>query len=60
MQDDGYEDYMNQTTGEEEHLCGVCGNKIKVKDSYPCRAKIRIGKKTVKVVKSVCKSCFNK
>ena len=38
-------------------LCGECGNKVKVKDSYPKR--IKIGKQPA-VTKAVCKSCFNK
>ena len=55
-----YEDYFNcfdRTKGEEIQKCGECGNKVKVKDSYPKR--IKIGKQPA-VTKAVCKSCFNK
>ncbi len=53
MMDDAkiYEDTESQTSGEEKQSCGVCGNKIKVKDSYP----LYIKKKNITL--TVCKTC---
>lgn len=53
-----YEDYMSQSTGEEDVKCGnpICQKPVKLKELSPM--KIRIGNK--KQVVGVCFKCYIK